>query len=56
MDFWIQMSSEGEQDADGCEFYYQCKCFIVVEAFNLGVSFCNNPTFASLDESFGSLF
>jgi hypothetical protein len=50
MDFQIQLSSEDKQDTDGCKFYYWCKCFIIVEAFNLGVSFCNDLAFVSLDE------
>jgi hypothetical protein len=48
------MSGEGEEGMNGSEFYYQCKCFIIVEAFDLAVSFCNNSAFVSFNESFGS--
>jgi hypothetical protein len=48
------MGGEGKEGTNGSEFYYWCKCFIIVEAFNLGVSFCNTSAFVSFDESFGS--
>jgi hypothetical protein len=45
---------EGEEGMNGGKFYYWCKRFIIVEAFDLGISFCDNLAFESFDESFRS--
>jgi hypothetical protein len=48
------MSSEGKKGMNGGKFYYWCKCFIIVKAFNLGISFCDDLAFVSFDEPFRS--
>jgi hypothetical protein len=45
VDFKIQVGRDSEEELDSGEFDHRCKCFVIVESFNLSESLCNNMSF-----------